>query len=466
MDRLVGKRATVVSASGQKYRGEISQISQEKVILWTAYNRSYWLWRANEVQSVQVGDEVYVYKPDKGILELGDGPVATTQTIVVTGVGRTGQEALRDALQNAVRQVVGEVVDAETLVKDDELIHDTVLLYSHGLVKGHKELDQWERDGLIYKTIRAEVERKQLSDTLKAKNIKVRDFDGQQLYDQVVTELQRQKDGRRLVQATFKNYPSSVLEATVVAEPHVADKSEDRVTLAYTLVLDIDLDKYRAFLERALPVLDLMASRKGTVTLRAVTVPRVDDKFYEAFLPAEARPALGPSARRPGVLQFDLRYHRETWWTDMFDPKTDFPVLINTARNSENRLTAWTWYHVPLTELPSNSLRVSVRFLDGAGQDVRQEGFSLGPALPGFRSDRRPFLHPKTREKGEATQVIISPYFLVGAQYAPRLTLERTIELPLEDLPRVKKLSCSVTAIPMADGDQAAPTGAASSPPP
>jgi hypothetical protein len=38
----------------------------------------------------------------------------------------TADEALKDAFRNAVRQVVGAVVDADTLVKNDEVIDDKV----------------------------------------------------------------------------------------------------------------------------------------------------------------------------------------------------------------------------------------------------------------------------------------------------------------------------------------------------
>lgn len=53
-----------------------------------------------------------------------------SEAIVVEGVGMTPDEALKDAFRNAVRQVVGAVVDAETLVKNDEVINDKVLTYS------------------------------------------------------------------------------------------------------------------------------------------------------------------------------------------------------------------------------------------------------------------------------------------------------------------------------------------------
>ena len=60
--------------------------------------------------------------------------------VMAEGTGTTPDEALKDAFRNAVRQVVGAVVDAETMVKNDELIDDKVLTYSDGFIKTYQEV--------------------------------------------------------------------------------------------------------------------------------------------------------------------------------------------------------------------------------------------------------------------------------------------------------------------------------------
>ncbi|MEK6238929.1 MAG: SHD1 domain-containing protein, partial [Planctomycetales bacterium] len=65
----------------------------------------------------------------------GDNPFQETkgtQTVLAEGVGTANDAALKDAFRNAVRQVVGTVVDAETLINNDKLIDDKVLTYSDG----------------------------------------------------------------------------------------------------------------------------------------------------------------------------------------------------------------------------------------------------------------------------------------------------------------------------------------------
>ena len=75
----------------------------------------------------------------KTVLPARDAP---TVKIVAEGAGTTADEALKDAFRNAVRQVVGAVLDAETLVKIDEIISDQVLTYSDGFVKTYEEISK------------------------------------------------------------------------------------------------------------------------------------------------------------------------------------------------------------------------------------------------------------------------------------------------------------------------------------
>ena len=77
--------------------------------------------------------------------------------VVAEGVGLDPDGALKNAFVQAVRQVVGAYVDAETLVKNDQLVHDKVLTFSRGLVSAYQKISERKRDGLSRVTIRATV---------------------------------------------------------------------------------------------------------------------------------------------------------------------------------------------------------------------------------------------------------------------------------------------------------------------
>src|SRR4051812_43562523 len=70
------------------------------------------------------------------------------QSVIAEGIGETPENALKDAFRNAVQEVVGALVDAETHIKNDAIISDKVLTYSGGFVKTYKELAKEVKDGL------------------------------------------------------------------------------------------------------------------------------------------------------------------------------------------------------------------------------------------------------------------------------------------------------------------------------
>src|ERR1700721_3602386 len=58
------------------------------------------------------------------------------QTVVVAeGIGKDEKEALKAAFRDAVGRVVGTLVDAETLVKNDPVISEKILEFSGGFDK-------------------------------------------------------------------------------------------------------------------------------------------------------------------------------------------------------------------------------------------------------------------------------------------------------------------------------------------
>src|SRR5712692_9942416 len=80
--------------------------------------------------------------PGGGLLALAGEEPAAYRTVVAEGVGQTAEDARKDAFRNAVRQAVGALIDAETLVQNDQVIKDEVLTYSNALVKSYKEVDK------------------------------------------------------------------------------------------------------------------------------------------------------------------------------------------------------------------------------------------------------------------------------------------------------------------------------------
>ena len=88
------------------------------------------------------------------------------------GYGNSEDEALKNALNDAVSQVVGVLVDAKEVTSNGKLIKDKVLTYSNGFVQSYKKLSSSEQMGLYEVKIEAYVTQDKLQKKLKAINLK------------------------------------------------------------------------------------------------------------------------------------------------------------------------------------------------------------------------------------------------------------------------------------------------------
>ena len=138
-----------------------------------------------------------------GLLALAGDEPAAYRTVVAEGVGQTAEDARKDAFRNAVRQAVGALIDAETLVQNDQVIKDEILTYSNALVKSYKELDKPKRDGDLYRvTIVAAVENLGLEKKVAKAKESFQLIDSEGLYAQLIKEVygeqaQQQIDSER-----------------------------------------------------------------------------------------------------------------------------------------------------------------------------------------------------------------------------------------------------------------------------
>jgi hypothetical protein len=86
-------------------------------------------------------------KPGKQRGDAACGRQAALVAVVATGAGETPDAARQNAFSAAIEQVVGALVDAETIVKNDQVVRDQVLTYSRGYVEEFDVVASWERVG-------------------------------------------------------------------------------------------------------------------------------------------------------------------------------------------------------------------------------------------------------------------------------------------------------------------------------
>ena len=304
------QKAVMVTVGGNQYVGTLHALNSKRVEFQPA-NMGKYSFEARKVKAVQTADKFYVFNERKGRFEeavppqpgqapappltapLGLPATATapapapanpfglldhpkpapagskTQRVVAEGAGTSPQGALKDAFRNAVQQVVGAVVDSETLIKNDTVINDQVLTYSDGLVTGYKKISESDAGGLHRVKISADVERRSVVARLKAANVIVRNIDGEGLFAAITTDLDAANKARDLLENAFRDFPFGCLEADVLGKPEVVERDDTRAKIKVHIAFRVNPKAYAAALARLENTLKGIALRRGEFFIAA-----------------------------------------------------------------------------------------------------------------------------------------------------------------------------------------------------
>jgi hypothetical protein len=205
--------------------------------------------------------------PDK---RADKNPGDNTGRVIAEGVGTTADDALKDAFRAAVRQTVGTMVDAETLVKNDTVISDKVLTYSDGIVSSYDVVKSEKRDGLWRVTISARVERRAVAERLRKA---IRSIDGKDLAAEVSTRKDAREGAAGLLQSVLKEAPD--LLVAEAKRTTAKDYDDDTQTLSVEVRVKVDKNKYADYFRRLVQVLGKVSLAKDAVSLNAIGPGRV-----------------------------------------------------------------------------------------------------------------------------------------------------------------------------------------------
>lgn len=201
----------------------------------------------------------------------GDQPQprpSSVQGVFVTGTGVDPEEARRNAFSAAIEQVVGVLVDAETLVNNDELVKDEILTFTRGYINHYTEISRRQEHGLHYVDMRVMVSVDKLGNKLEAlPGMDKRRIDGALLAAGIIIANQNQDHARQMFRrATADFSPDKTFTVSVSDLPFKYDHSGQKVTLTVTYRLTPNLDVWQSIQARLKSVLDHVALRKGTGT--------------------------------------------------------------------------------------------------------------------------------------------------------------------------------------------------------
>ncbi len=190
------------------------------------------------------------------------------EIVVVEGIGDTMADAKKDAMRNAVEQVVGALVDAQTRVENDELI-EQILTASGAYIEKSEVLSAKKENGLVTIKLRATVVKMSLTKKLKlgggGQTIAV---DGSNLVDLASSKVDAEKSGAMFLANFLKKeeFPYSLLDTKVVGQPQIAQKGGE-VIYTFTVETSVNRARYMDFVKRVKPIFDKYAIEKSSFVL-------------------------------------------------------------------------------------------------------------------------------------------------------------------------------------------------------
>lgn len=191
------------------------------------------------------------------------GEVESTMTVKVLGRGTgTGKvEALKDAYRDAVERAVGMYVDAEQMMKNEELVKDQILTQSNAYIEKYEVVKEVTKpNGLVDVQILADVRTtalaKKIGGSMPSKTFSVNAAAARNFHARLLTDEKRSADGAELLRNALAGIDPVrlLLKASLVTPDAKIVESRDGgrdgegnfVTLRYAFQFEIDRDRYKA----------------------------------------------------------------------------------------------------------------------------------------------------------------------------------------------------------------------------
>ncbi len=383
-----------------------------------------------------------------------------SDSVIATGVGITTDAALKNAFHQAVRQVVGTLVDAKVQVKNDKLIEDKVITLSGGFVTSYDSLSENKHaDGLIHIRIAARVERRKLLSALRGANVSVKPIAGDNMFAELATKLENKTNATQLTSKLLAGYPASVIHAEVTGRPRIRAGENQEAVVEYDLKISVDEAKYDAVTSRLIEVLDKSVDAKGQFTWTSQTPETkerylrnemIDDMraFTTWFDEATQKQIGGRNAKEgpDGTIQLGKLFALSTisseqkfgriWWKDWNRRSKTIPLVINSARNGLQDRTTWKWFHVPATFPLKRGATVTAAFVDGEGKTIISDQVIFERNSPAAM----------TPYHNNGTSIVLSPFWVYEDDgYTSNVTIKRTVRLTSDEVKTLKSVRCSVT---------------------
>ena len=376
------------------------------------------------------------------------------QTVVAEGVGKDEKEAKKAAFRDAVSRVVGTLVDAETLVKNDEIISERIIEFSGGFIKTHEVLKtETTPEGLVRVRIKATVERLMIASKLADAKVATKEVRGEDLLGEKMTKEEAKKNATELLAKLYSDLPK-LMKADVKGQPQLTD-TRDGVYI--DIVLSVDTKGYETFAKRAAALLDKMAIAKDSILVAGeLRQGGGGEVAYSQKVQFAGLPKLGQNTPKGYAVwlltQLDKTGAQMRWnlyWVDADIAKTLEPIagevqLHTELLDGDGKLL--TEEELPLFLTDSHSRR---QFWLRGG--MKEWGLKEGYWMLWSHSPREYFVDG---EKRQTISLFIAPFVTeldagtgfgpTQGEYMTSKPLRRKIKLIDDDLGQLKQVKASI----------------------
>ncbi len=187
-----------------------------------------------------------------------------TVTVIGRGIGLDLESAQKDALKSAVEKAVGLLLDAETILENDEIV-ERILTYSGAYIEKYETLETKQEDSGLWRVkVKAEVKKTQLEEKLVEEKLIKKKVDGKSLFAKARSKLNEKNSSALVFRKAFEGFPLGVVKASVVGEPEIVSEGESSVKFGVTVRMELDVEAWESWAAKVDGLLGPIARQKGT----------------------------------------------------------------------------------------------------------------------------------------------------------------------------------------------------------
>ena len=191
------------------------------------------------------------------------GQESATETVVVEGLGKTEASAKKAAFREAIQKVVGVLIDANTQVKNEEIIKDEVLEYSGGFISKSEILSsKKDEEGLVRVKVKCVVEKTQVKKKLEGIKVLVVKLDGAGFAEKEMSKEEIRKDAANIISKALEERKKIYSLTTVSSLENIKTDEEGNSYIPVTVYFDDK--KFADWVKNWLPIFEKMYSLKKT----------------------------------------------------------------------------------------------------------------------------------------------------------------------------------------------------------